>query len=120
MAGAEQRSMDSPDETRTPDKTKVDVVKINDASVARAVFQPGWRWSECVAPVVGTDSCQKEHFGVITSGRLGIRHEDGTEMEMSPGNVYHVMPGHEAWVVGDEPAVTWEFESDSAATYAKG
>ncbi len=120
MAGAEKRSFDSPDETRAPDKAKVDVVKINEATVARAVFQPGWRWSECIKPVVGGDSCQAEHFGVITSGRLGIRHEDGTEFVTEPGDVYHIMPGHDAWVVGDEPAVTWEFQSLAAATYAKG
>jgi len=120
MASAEKRNFDSADEVRTPDKAKVEIVKLGDATVGRATFQPGWRWSECIKPVVGGDSCQVEHLGVILSGRLGARHNDGTEVEVGPGEVFHVEPGHEGWVIGDEPVVSIEFQSESAATYAKG
>src|SRR5687767_2703761 len=86
MAGVETGDFDSPDETRTPDKTKVDVVRIGGTSVGRFAFEPGWRWSECVKPVVGTDSCQVRHVGVAQSGRMGVRHDDGTELEIGAGD----------------------------------
>src|SRR3954447_21112273 len=81
MAGIHTLDFDSPDETRTPDKTRVDVVRTGGTTAARMTFEPGWRWSECVKPVAGTDSCQLRHVGVAGSGRLGVKHEDGTEME---------------------------------------
>lgn len=71
-------------------------------------------------PVVGTDSCQARHVGVVQSGRLAVRHDDGTEAELGPGEAYVIEPGHEAWVVGDEPAVGYEFDSRAAEEYAKG
>ena len=111
------KSFDEPDEQRSPDKTKVDVVKLPGASVARITFQPGWRWSECIKPVVGTDSCQVEHIGYVVSGSLHVTHEDGSEGEVKPGDVYRIAPGHDAWVVGGEPAVFVEFQG--AASYAK-
>ena len=119
MAGVESRDFDSPDETRTPDKTKVDVVRMAGATVGRFAFEPGWRWSECVKPVVGTDSCQLHHVGVAQSGRMVVRHEDGTELEIGAGDAYVIEPGHDAWVVGDEGFVGFEFESRSAEEYAK-
>ena len=120
MAGVESRDFDSPDETRTPDKTKVDVVRMGGASVGRFAFEPGWRWSDCVKPVVGTDSCQLHHVGVVHAGRLAIKHEDGTELEIGPGDAYVIEPGHDAWVVGDEGFVGFEFETRAAEEYAKG
>ncbi len=120
MAGIEKRDFGSPDESRTPDKTRVDVVRMGSNSVGRFAFEPGWRWSECVKPVVGTDSCQIRHVGVVESGRLAIKHEDGTEVEIGPGDAYTIEPGHDAWVVGDEGFVGYEFESKSAEEYAKG
>lgn len=72
MAGVESKSMDAPDEIRTPDKTTVEVVKVGGTEVGRLTFQPGWRWSECIKPVVGTDSCQAEHLGYALSGRMHI------------------------------------------------
>ena len=86
--------------------------------LARFTFQPGWRWSECVKPVAGTDSCQVCHVGAIVAGRLRVVHNDGTEGEVAPGDAYVIEPGHDAWVVGDEPFVGIEFKS--AAHYAKG
>ena len=120
MAGIEKKSFDSPDETRSPEKTKVDVLKIGNVSVGRATFQPGWKWSECIKPVVGTDSCQARHVGTVVSGRLHIVHEDGSEGDASPGDAYVIEPGHDAWVVGDEPFVAFEFEAQTVEGYAKG
>ena len=120
MAGVETRDFDSPDETRTPDKTRVDVVRIGATTVGRLAFEPGWRWSECVKPVAGTESCQARHVGVAQSGRIVVKHEDGTEQEIAAGDAYVIEPGHDAWVVGDEGFVGFEFESRSAEEYAKG
>jgi hypothetical protein len=120
VAGVETRDFDSPDETRTPDKTQVDVVRIGATTAARFAFEPGWRWSECVKPVAGTESCQARHVGVAHSGRIVVKHEDGTEVEIGPGDAYVIEPGHDAWVVGDERFVAFEFEQRAAEEYAKG
>src|SRR3712207_1137012 len=120
VAGVESRDFDSPDETRTPDKTQVDVVRMAGATVGRVAFEPGGRWSECVKPVAGTDSCQIHHVGVVHSRRLAGRHDDGTEVEIGPGDAYVIEPGHDAWVVGDEGFVGYEFEARAAEEYAKG
>jgi len=120
MAGVEKRSFDAPDETRTPDKTKVDVVHLGGTTAARFSMEPGWKWSECIQPVAGTDSCQVHHVGVLQSGTMHIAHEDGTEQEINAGEAYVIEPGHEAWVVGAEPVVAFEFDSRTAEQYAKG
>ena len=117
MAAIENRSFDDPDESRTPDKTRVDVVRVGDTEVGRFTFEPGWRWSECIKPVVGTDSCQNDHVGYLASGHMGVRHEDGTEVKISPGEAYRILPGHDAWVEGDERIVAFEFKS--AGSYAR-
>lgn len=119
MAGVEARTFDSPDETRTPEKTRVDVVRMGATTAARYTFQPGWRWSESVKPVAGTDSCQVRHVGVVQAGRLHVKHNDGTEGEVGPGEAYVIEPGHDAWVVGDEAFVGFEFESKAAEEYAR-
>ncbi|HKZ92130.1 MAG TPA: cupin domain-containing protein [Candidatus Limnocylindrales bacterium] len=117
MAGITSGSFDQPDETRTPDRTRIEVVRLGPMTVARITFQPGWRWSESIKPIVGTESCQARHVGTIASGRLHVLHEDGSEAEAGPGGVYVIEPGHDAWVVGDEPVVGFEFAS--AETYAR-
>lgn len=117
MPGIASKRFDQPDETRTPDKTRVDVVRLGDTEVGRFTFQPGWRWSECIKPVVGGESCQVDHVGYVASGRLTVTHEDGTQVSLSPGDAYRISPGHDAWVDGDEPFVGYEFKG--AATYAK-
>jgi hypothetical protein len=96
MAGVQSLDFDSPDETRTPEKTRVDVVRIGNTTAARFAFEPGWKWSECVKPVVGTDSCQVRHVGVVQSGRIVVSHEDGTELELASGDAYVIEPGHDA------------------------
>jgi mannose-6-phosphate isomerase-like protein (cupin superfamily) len=120
MAGVEVRGFDSPDETRTPDKTRVELVRMGDTSAARMTLEPGWRWSECIKPLVGTESCQLRHVGVVQSGRMQVMHDDGTELEIGPGQTYVIEPGHDASVVGNEPFVGFEFESISAERFAKG
>lgn len=119
MAGVQTLDFDAADETRTPEKTRVDVVRLGGTTAARMTFEPGWRWSECVKPVAGTDSCQLRHVGVVGSGRLVVKHDDGTEVALSAGDAYVIEPGHDAWVEGDEPFVGYEFESRSANVYAQ-
>jgi len=118
VANLTVKSFDSPDETRTPDKTKLELVDLGTAKVARLTAQPGWRWSECIKPLVGGDSCQARHVGVITIGRMHIAHDDGTEVDAGPGEAYVIEPGHDAWVIGDEAVVGFEFEGTTADTFA--
>ena len=120
MSSIETKAMDRPDESRTPEKTSVSVVHLGGASVARLTVQPGWRWSECIKPVVGTENCEAAHLGYVVSCRIHIASTDGTEADLGPGEAYRIEPGHDAWVLGDEPFVALEFESKTAATYAKG
>ena len=119
MGGIDSRGFDSPDETRTPEKTRVEVVRMGSTAAARMTLEPGWKWSECIKPVAGTDSCQARHVGVVQTGRLGVSHEDGSEVELGPGEAYVIEPGHDAWVVGDEPFVALEFESHAAEDFAR-
>jgi mannose-6-phosphate isomerase-like protein (cupin superfamily) len=118
MAGITSKSFDAADEVRTPDKTRVDVIDLNGVKAARLEFQPGWKWSECIKPVAGTDSCQVHHVGTVVSGQMHVVHDDGTEADISAGDAYVIEPGHDAWVVGDVPLVGLEFDSTAAQTYA--
>jgi quercetin dioxygenase-like cupin family protein len=110
MAALEVKSFDSPDETRPFEgKGKADVLQIGGQTVGRAVFEPGWRWSENVKPIAGTESCQVSHLGYVISGRMRVFMDDGTEGEVGPGDVMAIPPGHDAEVVGDEPCVSLDF-----------
>ena len=117
MSSIDCKSLSTPDETRRPDKSLIEIVNVGAAEVGRFSFEPGWRWSECIKPVVGTETCQNEHLGYVVSGHIGVSHTDGTKTEAGPGDAYHIAPGHDAWVIGDEPFVGIEFKS--AGTYAK-
>jgi hypothetical protein len=117
MPGIESRDFSSPDETRSPDKTRIELVNLAGGQIGRYTFQPGWRWSECIKPVVNTESCQTEHIGYMLSGGLHVQHSDGTETDVAAGSVYHIAPGHDAWSLGSEPTVVIEFQG--AANYAK-
>lgn len=97
------KNLDTPDEVRKSDRARMEVVNLPGATIVRAVMQPGWRWSTDVKPVVGTDSCQVPHTGVVLSGRFHVRMDDGREAELGPGDAHVAEPGHDAWVVGDEP-----------------
>jgi len=113
----EVKSFDKPDEVRTPPKTKIEVVKVGDSTMMRATFEPGWKWSECVKPIAGTNSCQAPHVNYVISGRMKVVMDDGTEMEMGPGDAADIPPGHDAWVIGDEPCVAIDFAAGKV--YAK-
>lgn len=105
MGALESQSFDKPDETRTFDKGHMDLVTLGDLTIGRAVFEPGWKWSECVKPIAGTDTCEVSHAGYVLSGRLHVVMNDGTEGEAGPGDMFRIAPGHDAWTVGDEPCV---------------
>jgi quercetin dioxygenase-like cupin family protein len=113
----EVKSHDAPDEKRRPDKTEVDLVTVGDYTIGRFTFAPGWRWSECIKPVVKTDSCQSNHVGFCVSGSLEVETADGARVTIHGGDSYTIPPNHDAWVVGDHPFVGVEFLS--AASYAK-
>jgi len=114
MAGFSAKQFDTPDETRTPDKSKMEVLDLGSVKAARLTAEPGWRWSECIKPVVGGDSCQAHHIGVIISGTMHVVHNDGTEGDITPGTGYEIQPGHDAWVVGDEDYVAVDFSAQMA------
>ena len=111
MSSLEGRSFDEPDEVRSLDKTTVDVVRLPGATVARFTFEPGWKWSECVGPKVGTDICQLRHIGAVVSGNMHVVLEDGATLDVGAGDAYVIPPGHDAWVTGDDKTVLYEFES---------
>lgn len=111
------KSHGSPDEVRTPNKTRVEVVHFDGFTIGRFTFEPGWRWSECIKPVVKTDHCQLSHVGYAVSGRITVRLHDGTEKSISAGESYTIPPGHDAWVEGNQPFVGLEVMS--ADVFAK-
>lgn len=113
----EVKSHAAPDEVRTPDKTRVEVVRLEGFTLGRFNFEPGWRWSECIKPVTKTDACQVSHAGYAVSGRLRVRLSDGTEKTIVAGDSYTIPPGHDAWVEGSEPFVG--IEVMSAEQFAK-
>src|SRR5271170_2526058 len=110
MAKAEKKSFDRPDEVREFPAGRLELLKIGGAMVGRAVFQPGWRWATSVQPLAKTKSCEAPHFQYHVSGVLRIRMDDGTEFDCKPGDVSLLPSGHDAWVVGNQPAVVVDFQ----------
>jgi hypothetical protein len=113
----EAKDLSSPDETRPFPKGKIEVVNLGGVTIGRGTFEPGWKWSECVKPLAGTDSCQAAHTGYIVSGRMHVVMDDGSEDELAPGSAVVIPPGHDAWIVGDEACVFIDFTG--ATHYAK-
>ena len=109
---------ESPDEVREFEKGRFELVKVGGMTIGRATYEPGWKWSEHVGASAGTESCDVEHVGMVVSGRAAVRMDDGTERVMEPGDLFHVPPGHDSWVVGDEPYVSLHFLG--ADEYAAG
>jgi len=111
MAALTGKRFENPDEVRsfTDDTGQVELIDLNGHAVGRGTYQPGWRWSENVKPIAGTDSCQVEHIGYVMSGRMALKMDDGAEREFGPGDAFHIPPGHDAWIVGDEPCVLLDF-----------
>jgi hypothetical protein len=110
MPKIEVKKLDNPDETRKFEKGKVELVKIGGATVGRARFEPGWRWSKHVKPIAKTKSCEAPHFQYHLSGVLHIVMDDGTERDVGPGEISLVPTGHDGWVVGNEPVVVIDFQ----------
>src|SRR5437667_4092552 len=110
MKKADMKSFAKPDEVREFPKGRLELVKVGGASVGRAVFEPGWRWAESVQPLVKTRSCEAPHFQYHVSGVLRIRMDDGTEFDCKPGDVSLLPSGHDAWVIGSEPASVVDFQ----------
>jgi hypothetical protein len=109
MATLEKRNIDSPDETRQfKGHGHADVVTLDDFTIGRSIFEPGWKWSNDVKPIAGTDSCQVHHTGICVSGQMTIRGDDGTESRIGPGDVFNLQPGHDAWVDGPEACVMYD------------
>ena len=117
MAVAERKDFNASDETRTFEKGKVDLINIGGGVVGRLTLEPGWRWSLHVKPVAKTEWCEAPHFQYHLTGRLGIKMQDGTELEAGPGEVTALPQGHDAWVVGNKPVVLIDWQG--ASNYAK-
>jgi mannose-6-phosphate isomerase-like protein (cupin superfamily) len=115
---SEVKSLDSPEESRPfAGHGRMDVVHVGDTTIGRGTFEPGWRWSQDVKPIAGTDSCQAHHTLYILSGRMHIVMNDGTELDLSPGDAGVIAPGHDAWTVGDEACIA--IDTTGVARYAK-
>jgi hypothetical protein len=119
MGSAVRKRFDQPDETRTFEHGILHGVQLVGSSAGRARFEPGWRWSTSVKPLVGGDSCGMHHVGYAISGTLHVVTDEGEELELSAGDVYEILPGHDAWVVGDEPFEGLEFQSATVQSYGK-
>jgi len=117
VAQAEQKSFIAADETRTFTHGKVDLLQIGGSEIGRLTLEPGWRWSDHVKPIAGTELCEAPHFQYHVAGRLHVLMADGTEFDAGPGDVTALPHGHDAWVVGDEAVVLVDWWG--ASNYAK-
>jgi hypothetical protein len=113
----EMKSLNSPEEVRKFAKGKVELVSVAGATIGRATFESGWKWSSCVKPIANTNSCQAAHYGYQLSGTMTTRMDDGSEMTSKGGDVLNIPPGHDAWVVGNESVVIIDFQG--MVDYAK-
>jgi hypothetical protein len=113
----EHKTFSQPDEVREFPRGKAEIIKVGGADIGRLTFEPGWRWSSDVKPLVNTPSCEAPHFQYHVSGKLAIRMDDGTEIIAGPGDVTSLPKGHDAWVVGDEPVIVVDWYG--ASNYAK-
>jgi quercetin dioxygenase-like cupin family protein len=103
------KRFERPDEVRVFKKGRFELIKIGGMTIGRATYEPGWRWSQHVAPVAGTALCHVEHVGMVISGQAACAMEDGRSYVMKPGDIFYIGPGHDSWVVGDEPYVSFHF-----------
>ncbi|HEY2352376.1 MAG TPA: cupin domain-containing protein [Candidatus Acidoferrum sp.] len=112
------KQFEDPDEVRVFEKGRFEVVHVGGITIGRATYQPGWKWSQHIAPVAGVPLCEIEHVGMVVSGRAVAAFADGTQTELTPGNLFYIPPvPHDSWVVGEEPYVSIHFLG--AAHYAK-
>jgi hypothetical protein len=106
VARLQKRSMNQPDEVRSVGRGRLELVQMDDLALGRIVYEPGWRWSTDVKPIVGGDLCEIHHQGYVISGQIRVQLRDGATIDAGPGDVFECPPGHDAWVVGDEPWVS--------------
>jgi quercetin dioxygenase-like cupin family protein len=99
-------NLEQPSEVRTFERGRFEVYNVGPMTLGRATYEPGWRWSEHVGPATGEALCQVEHVGLVVSGQAAAKMEDGTEVVMKEGDFFYIPPGHDSWVVGDEPYVS--------------
>jgi len=104
------KSFKAPDEVREFPRGRLELVKVGGAMIGRAVFEPGWRWATCVQPIAKTKSCEAPHFQYHVAGVLRIKMDDGREFDCRPGDVSLLPSRHDAWVIGEEPAVVVDFQ----------
>jgi class 3 adenylate cyclase len=109
MGSMQRKSLDMPDETRTIPNGRTDIWNLGDFVVGRIIFEPGWKWSKDVKPIAQTEWCEYHHLGLILEGTLHYITPEGLEMEVSPGMLFEILPGHDAWVVGDKQVVQYDF-----------
>jgi class 3 adenylate cyclase len=109
MPAIRRKNLEHPDELRQFNEGTGELTRLGSFMVGRGVLQPGWRWSTHMGPVMGTPSCPVHHLQVLLSGRFGVRMDDGEQIELVPNDVVDIPPGHEAWVIGDEPAILLDF-----------
>jgi hypothetical protein len=105
MARLQRKLLAKPDEVRPFPHGRVEIFELDDMVAGKMVFEPGWRRSTDVKPIAGTPSCQYHHFGIVLSGTLHVEMDDGVSLEIGANSLFEMPPGHDAWVVGDEPAV---------------
>ena len=104
------KSFENPDETRRFEKGKFEIVHIGGMTVGRATYEPGWKWSRHVSPLAGAPLCAIEHVGLVISGRAMAAMQDGREIELKPGELFHIPPvPHDSWVIGEEPYISLHF-----------
>ena len=111
------KRFDHPDEVRSFDKGRFELVRVGNMTIGKATYEPGWRWSEHVGKALGQKECMVEHVGMVVSGCATAAMSDGSVMEIRAGDMFYIPPGHDSWVVGDEPYVSLHFMG--AADYAK-
>ncbi|WKX71265.1 cupin domain-containing protein [Streptomyces sp. XD-27] len=115
----EVKTIEKPDERRDFPRGHLDALHMTGLDFAVGTFEPGWQWSESVKPIAKTESCQVHHNGFVVKGRMRIRMDDGAEAEIGPGDVFVIPAGHDAWVVGNEPCVLYDFAGVMAQSYAR-
>ena len=113
------KRFEQPDEVRTFEKGKFEVVRLGGMTIGRATYEPGWKWSVHVGRAVGAKSCAVEHVGMVLAGRATAAMDDGRVIEMKAGDLFYIVPGHDSWVVGDEPYVSLHFLGAGAYANAK-
>jgi quercetin dioxygenase-like cupin family protein len=117
LMNVDLKRFDNPDEVRAFEKGRFEILRIGGMTIGRATYEPGWKWSVHVGAALGKSSCDVEHVGIVISGRATAAMDDGLIKEMKAGDVFYIAPGHDSWVVGDEPYVSLHFLG--ASDYAR-